>query len=116
MKLSPHFHGPYKILEKIGLVAYRLDLPTGSRVHPVFHVSNLKKKIGCSTTVSIHLPEFSEDGQLQMHPVAILDRKMVKKHNQAVTMVLVQWSNCSPEEATWEYLYKLKERFPDFQP
>jgi hypothetical protein len=45
-KLSPKYYGPYKVLQKIDTMAYKLELPASSRVHQVFHVSCLKKVIG----------------------------------------------------------------------
>ena len=55
-KLSPNYYGPYKVLQNIGTMAYKLELPASSRVHPVFHVSCLKKVIGDKIPVQTILP------------------------------------------------------------
>ena len=55
-KLSPKYYGPYKVLQKIGTMAYKLKLPASSRVHPVFHVSCLKKVIGDNIPIQTIFP------------------------------------------------------------
>lgn len=55
-KLAAHFYGPFKILERIGVVAYHLELPEGVNIHPVFHVSKLKARVGTSNLLSPVLP------------------------------------------------------------
>lgn len=112
-KLSPRFFGPYQILHRVGKVAYTLNLPATSRIHPTFHVSLLKP---CpDATVSLYpLPEDWGSMDNPKEPFKILKRRSVQKHHRAVTEVLVQWKGESAEEATWELLYKLKQQFPFF--
>ena len=114
-KLSAKFFGPYQVLERIGKVAYKLALPAGTRVHPVFHVSQLKQHIGHAMVQSALLVLDGED-LISKEPVQILDSRIRKKGNQAVTQVLIQWSNSFPEDATWEYLPDLQAKFPAFDP
>ncbi|XP_019234655.1 PREDICTED: uncharacterized protein LOC109215091 [Nicotiana attenuata] len=111
--LTAKFFGPYEVIQKVGPVVYKLKLPSSSRIHPVFHVSQLKKTIGNQNFAAQNPPLCNQEGQMLAEPIAILDRKMVKKGNRASTQVLVQWANLSPEEATWEE-YSLKSQFPNF--
>lgn len=113
LKLSPRFYGPFEIIQKVGAVAYKLKLPEGSKIHPVFHVSLLKKQIGSHTLADCSLPTVpeAEDSILPI-PQAILDRRTRKKKDE----VLVHWQGLSPAEATWESADHLRMRFPDFHP
>lgn len=71
-KLAPKFFGPFQILQKVGSVAYKLDLPSTSGVHPVFHVSCLKAKVGHSVTPIPSLPPVDANGHINPEPKAIL--------------------------------------------
>lgn len=115
-KLSPKYFGPFEIVARIGAVAYQLLLPPEAKIHHTFHVSLLKQKIGDHPVIP-HLPtEVNDFGQILMEPVAVLDRRMVKRGNVAATQVLVQWSNGFPEDATWVYWQDLAKKFPHFDP
>ncbi|KAA3477606.1 Retrotransposable element Tf2 [Gossypium australe] len=114
-KLSPKYYGPFQVIKKVGEVAYTLQLPSGSRIHPTFHVSQLKKHIG-STPSQDHLPLVDAHGVLQKEPIRIVDRRIVKRGNQAVTEVLVEWVHSFPEDATWEALSLLQTKYPHFHP
>ena len=87
-------------------MAYKLDLPKDSRIHPVFHVSLLKKKIGENLPVQSMLPIVrSEDEILVPKPQAVLDRWVRKRKDE----VLIHWQGLSPTEATWEDLVTMKQ-------
>ncbi|GKF38079.1 retrotransposable element Tf2 [Tanacetum coccineum] len=112
-KLSAKFYGPFLIEEKIGAVAYRLKLPNGSQIHPVFHVSQLKQCKG-NVQTSGSLPNLNDEGLLRVEPEAILERRLGKINNEPVTFVLIKWSNKDIEDATWEQYHDLVQRFPEF--
>ena len=65
-KLKPRFYGPYRIMCRVGEVAYELDLPEGSKIHNVFHVSCLKKTVGQFISTSKEIPPLDEEGQLEL--------------------------------------------------
>lgn len=103
-KLLPKFHGPFKVLDRIGQTAYQLDLPSHAAIHNVFHVSQLKP---CPNPVAADvqpLPVAALNHYPKGEPETILDRKMVKRGRMAATKVLVKWKNLPQDQATWEYL------------
>ena len=78
-ELASRFFGPCQILQKIGKIAYKLQLPAGSRIHPVFHVSLLKKCVSDHQEVSLELPLVTDDGDFLLEPKHIPDTCWVNK-------------------------------------
>ena len=114
LKLSARYYGPFQILAKVGLVAYKLQLLAQSKIHHVFHVSQLKKKLGAHITHVQNLPYADEEGQMRVQPMAILSRRMIKRRNSPVGQV--KWLNSAHEDATWEDWSFIASNFPDFNP
>jgi hypothetical protein len=113
-KLSPRYVGPFKILERIGPVAYRLDLPEElSAVHNTFHVSNLKK-IVTDETVVVPIDNIRIDDQSQFveQPVEILDREVKQLKKGSIPIVKVRWSSRRGPEYTWEREDQMKTKYP----
>ena len=77
-KLSPKYYGPYKVLQKIGSMAYKFELPASSRVHPVFHVSCLKKVTGENLPVQTILPKLDEEGKIILESEAVTEKELDK--------------------------------------
>ena len=76
-KLALGFYGPYKVQKKIGNAAYQLALPPDSRIHPIFHVSQLKRAIG-SHQPSVLPSHITESLELKPTPAALLDLRYQK--------------------------------------
>ena len=101
-KLSPKYYGPYKVLQKIGTMAEKLELPTSSRVHPVFHVSCLKKVIGDKIPVRTIFPELDEEGKIILEPEAVTETRTRQLRNRSILEYLIKWKNLPIEDSTWE--------------
>ncbi|XP_070049530.1 uncharacterized protein [Nicotiana tomentosiformis] len=113
-KLSPRYIRPFEILKKIGEVAYELALPPSlSGVHPVFHVSKLRKYVEDLS----HILDFCTvqlDGNLtyDVEPVAILDRQVRKLRSKNITSVKAQCRGQPVGEATWELEKEMRSKYP----
>ena len=110
-KLASQFYGPYQIEQRIGKVAYKLNLPEGSKIHPVFHVSLLKKKLGEPNNTTVELPLTDDEGEIVLEPEGILDTRWVKKGSRIFEESLVKWKRLPLDDATWEDTKMLRDRF-----
>ena len=113
-KLNPRFIGPFGVLERIGLVAYRVALPPSlSRLHNVFHVSVLRKYMDDPSHVLDYQPiQITNDMSYEEQPMEILDRKEQVLRRRVIHLVKVRWANHTAEEATWERDDEIKEKYP----
>jgi hypothetical protein len=116
LKLHSKYYGPFRILERIGKVAYKLLLPEGCQLHPVFHVSQLKKHLGPHVVPTPDLPLIDAKGNIKVAPVAILDRHMIPRNNEPIVQCLIHWQNLPASEATWEDAQFIRKIFPSFHP
>ncbi|KAM1362755.1 hypothetical protein ACFX2H_027538 [Malus domestica] len=113
-KLSHCYIGPYQIIEQVGEVAYRLDLPPElSRMHNVFHVSILRRYVSDpSHVIPPQLLEINLDLTYDEVPVTILDWKDKVFRNKTVYTVKVLWRNHSVKEATWKTRERIRDLYP----
>ncbi|GJZ76217.1 putative reverse transcriptase domain-containing protein [Tanacetum coccineum] len=113
-KLAPRYVGPFKILERIGHVAYRLRLPEElSGVYNTFHVLNLKK---CLADANLHVPlnEIKVDKTLRFveEHVEIMDREIRSLKCSRISLVKVCWNSKYSPEFTWECEDHMKSKYP----
>ncbi|KAG6472106.1 hypothetical protein ZIOFF_069562 [Zingiber officinale] len=109
-KLSPRFYWPFKIIDRVGNVAYKLQLPDHAKLHPVFHVSSLKKYHGSIPSVPTLSPIHQED--YIPSPLAVLD--YCSHRHRGRSQILVHWEGLSPTKASWEDAVAIMERYPSF--
>ena len=113
-KLALRYIGPFEILERVGTVAYRLELPSSlSCVHEVFHVSMLRKY----TLDPAHVVDWGEitvdkDGTFEEELVCILDSRYQVLRRKTVRLVKVLWQHRGVKEATWEHKDTMRATYP----
>ena len=83
-------------------MAYKLELPAFSRVHPIFLVSCLEKDIGDKLPIQTILPELDEEGKIILEPEAVTERRTRQLRNRSISEYLINWKNLPTEDSTWE--------------
>jgi hypothetical protein len=111
-KLALKFFGPYKVLARIGKAAYKVELPEGAQIHNTFHVSQLKPFTPDYTPVYKDLPQVVDLEHQELQPERVLQRRLVKKGNNAVPQWLIKWNHLPEDSATWEDANVVQRRFP----
>ena len=115
MNLASRFFVPYKVIEKIGPVAYRLAWPPGSQIHDVFHVSLLRKHLGPISPTSTQLPPVSDTSTILPQPKVVLDRRVICKGNyRSNSEILVKWVRVPAEDTIWENQWRFTKSYYDF--
>lgn len=114
IKLQSKFYGPFRVMARVGNVAYKLLLPASTSIHPVFHVSQLKKHLGPTAVPCADLPLLSPDGRIRTEPSLVLETRQIPRNNLPVVQWLVQWENLPPDDASWEDADFIKRTFPAF--
>ncbi|GJT97060.1 putative reverse transcriptase domain-containing protein [Tanacetum coccineum] len=117
-KLNPHYIGPFKIIAKIGTVAYRLEpLERLSRVHSTFHVSKLKKCMA-DEPLAIPLDEIQVDDKLHFikEPVELMDCEVKRLKQSRILIVKVRWNYGTGPEFTWEHEDQMQKKYPHLFP
>ncbi|GKC40537.1 hypothetical protein Tco_1052921, partial [Tanacetum coccineum] len=113
-KLNPSYVGPFKVIERVKTVAYKLELPQQlSRVHNTFHVSNLKKCLSNESLV-IPLEELRVDDKLHFveEPVEVMDREIKQMKRSRIPIIKVRWNSKRGPEFTWEREDQFKQKYP----
>ncbi|GKG09386.1 hypothetical protein Tco_0338132, partial [Tanacetum coccineum] len=105
---------PFKVVERVGLVVYRLRLPQELvGIHDMFHVLNRKK---CLAKVNLHVPleEIKIDDKLRFveEPIEIIEREVKKIKRSWIHIVKVRWNSRRGPEFTWEQEDKMKRKYP----
>ena len=111
-KLAAKFFGPYEILERVGKVAYRLRFPEGSKIHPVFHISQLKAALGQDKLLQEIPPSCTDLENIIMEPEEVIASRVGEDGS---VELLVRWKNSLEHDNSWMRMSEFECHFPDYK-
>jgi hypothetical protein len=111
-KLSFKFFGPFQVLQKVGSVAYKLKLPPQAQIHPVVHVSQLKKHVPPQTQVSSELDSIVHGHVIAVAPIQVLEQLFVPRAGSTAKRIRVLWDGPGPKLISCEDEQDLRRRYP----
>ena len=117
VKLEFKYFGPFQVLDKIGHVACKLNLPKSTQIHPTVHVSQLKAFVGTLPALP-YIPTWLQGTNTAEArvPINVLARRIVKRKNAAAVQYLVQWEGLTEEFSSWEYADEFERKYSNFEP
>ena len=112
--MQQRFVRPYRVIQRVGNIAYKLELPPSlSQIHDIFHVSMLKKyHLDPSHILQPENVEIDEALTYEGKPIKFLDSKVKELRNKQIPLVKVLWRNHGLEEATWKVEEEIREKYP----
>ena len=113
-KLNPRYIGPFSILVRVGSLAYRLQLPDSmADVHPIFHVSMLRKFLrDPDHQIELEPIAVQQDLTLVCRSVRILESSERVMRRRSIKHVKVLWTNQAERKATWELEELMRQKYP----
>ena len=111
-KLAAKYYGPFTVLERIGAVAYRLQLPSDCKIHPVFHVSQLKPVLGKNHTVTTLPMMFSANDEFILQPEKMTS---LRYDSEGHLEALIQWKGLPVHESSWLRVRDVHKDFSEFE-
>jgi hypothetical protein len=112
-KLSFKFFGPFQVLQKVGSVAYKLELPPQAQIHRVVHVSQLKKHVPPQTQVSSELDSIVHGPVVALAPIQVLEQLFVPRAGSTAKRIRVLWDGPGPKYISCEDEQDLRRRYPE---
>jgi hypothetical protein len=114
LKLATKYYGPFRVVQKIGAAAYKVDLPEATKIHHVFHVSQLKKHLGKKVVPCSTLPMVTPDGYVKTEPEQLLSTRSVPAGNTVKPQWRSKWANLTEADSSWEDCTFIQSTFPTF--